>query len=99
MTETDRDEPQMYQPRAVLRGISPLIWRRLLCRECAVYRDGGGMIGIDARCNSNPDRRSRSEFAGVTKYHRDLPGCCRIPTPTGVQQLAEVRGRFAGGSA
>jgi hypothetical protein len=79
--ETDRPEAQIYQLRAVLRGISPLIWRRLLVRsdstvarlhevlqiafgwdddehlnrfeirgrEYAVYRDGGGMIGIDAR--------------------------------------------------
>jgi hypothetical protein len=80
VVETDRPEAQIYQLRAVLRGISPLIWRRLLVRsdstvaqlhevlqiafgwddehlnrfeirgrEYAVYRDGGGMIGIDAR--------------------------------------------------
>jgi Plasmid pRiA4b ORF-3-like protein len=79
MADTDRHEPQIYQLRVVLRGISPLIWRRLLVRsdstvaqlhevlqvafgwddehlnrfeirgrEYAVYRDGGGMIGIDA---------------------------------------------------
>src|SRR5450755_616881 len=79
MGETHRHEAQIYQLRAVLRGISPLIWRRLLVRsdsyvaqlhqtlqvafgwddehlnrfeirgrEYAVYRDGGGMIGIDA---------------------------------------------------
>ncbi|MGA2841598.1 MAG: plasmid pRiA4b ORF-3 family protein [Steroidobacteraceae bacterium] len=79
MAETDRHEPQIYQLRVVLRGISPLIWRRLLVcsdstvaqlhevlqiafgcgdehlnrfeirgREYSVYRDGGGMIGIDA---------------------------------------------------
>ena len=30
MAETDRHEPQIYQLRAVLRGISPLVWRRLL---------------------------------------------------------------------
>jgi hypothetical protein len=79
MGETHQDEAQIYQLRAVLRGISPLIWRRLLARsdstvaelhqalqvafgwddehlnrfeirgrEYAVYRDGGGMIGIDA---------------------------------------------------
>jgi hypothetical protein len=80
VVETDRPEAQVYQLRAVLRGISPLIWRRLLVRsdstvaqlhqvlqitfgwdddhlnrfeirgrEYAVYRDGSGMIGIDAR--------------------------------------------------
>src|SRR5450755_1569773 len=80
MGETHRHEAQIYQLRAVLRGISPLIWRRLRVRsdstvaqlhqalqvafgwddehlnrfeirgrEYAVYRDGGGMIGIDAR--------------------------------------------------
>jgi Plasmid pRiA4b ORF-3-like protein len=80
VVESDRPEAQIYQLRAVLRGISPLIWRRLLVRsdstvarlhavlqiafgwddehlnrfeirgrEYAVYRDGGGMIGIDAR--------------------------------------------------
>jgi pRiA4b ORF-3-like protein len=79
MAETDRHEPQIYPPRVVLRGISPLIWRRLLVRsdstvaqlhevlqvafgwdgehlngfeirgrEYSVYRDGGGIIGIDA---------------------------------------------------
>ena len=79
MVETDRHEGRIYQLRAVLRGISPIIWRRLLVRsdgtvaqlhevlqiafgwndehlnrfeilgrEYAVYRDGGGMIGIDA---------------------------------------------------
>jgi hypothetical protein len=79
MPETDRHAAQLYQLRAVLRGISPLIWRRLLVRsdstvaqlhevlqiafgwddehlnrfeirgrEYAVYRDGGGMIGIDS---------------------------------------------------
>lgn len=79
MGETSHPEPQIYQLRAVLRGISPLIWRRLLVRsdstvaqlhealqvafgsddehlnrfeirgrEYAVYRDGGGIIGIDA---------------------------------------------------
>ena len=72
-------EVQIFQLRMVLRGISPLIWRRLLVRcdstvaqlhealqvafgwddvhlnrfeirgrEYAVYRDGGGLIGIDA---------------------------------------------------
>jgi hypothetical protein len=80
MADTDRHEPQIYQLRAVLRGSSPLIWRRLLVRsdsavaklhevlqvafawgdehlnrfeirgrEYAVYCDGGGMIGIDAK--------------------------------------------------
>jgi hypothetical protein len=80
MAETDRHEAHIFQLRVVLRGISPLIWRRLLVRgdstvaqlhealqvafgwddehlnrfeirgrEYAVYRDGGGMIGIDAR--------------------------------------------------
>lgn len=80
MGETHHDEAQIYRLRAVLRGISPLIWRRLLVRsdstvaqlhqtlqvafgwddehlnrfeirgrEYAVYHDGGGMIGIDAR--------------------------------------------------
>lgn len=79
MGETHHGEAQIYQLRAVLRGISPLIWRRLLVRsvstvaqlheapqivfgwedlhlnrfeirgrEYAVYRDGGGIIGIDA---------------------------------------------------
>ena len=33
MAETDRIEPQIYQLRVVLRGISPLIWRRLLVRS------------------------------------------------------------------
>jgi hypothetical protein len=33
MAETDRHEAQIYQLRAVLRGISPLIWRRLLVRS------------------------------------------------------------------
>ena len=80
MVDTDRHEAQIFQLRVVLRGISPLIWRRILVRsdstvaqlhaalqvafgwddehlnrfeirgrEYAVYRDGGGMIGIDAR--------------------------------------------------
>jgi Plasmid pRiA4b ORF-3-like protein len=79
MAETDRHDQQIYQLRVILRGISPLIWRRLLVcsdstvaqlhevlqiafgwddehlnrfeirgREYSVYRDGGGMIGIDA---------------------------------------------------
>jgi hypothetical protein len=74
------EDAQIYQQRAVIRGISPLIWRRLLVRddstvaqlhevlqiafgwndehlnrfeirgrEYAVYREGGGLIGIDAR--------------------------------------------------
>jgi hypothetical protein len=33
MGETHRHEAQIYQLRAVLRGISPLIWRRLLVRR------------------------------------------------------------------
>src|ERR1039457_3226111 len=33
MADTDRHEPQIYQLRLVLRGISPLIWRRLLVRS------------------------------------------------------------------
>jgi len=79
MAEADHPEAQIYQLRAVVRGISPMIWRRLLVRddstvaqlhevlqiafgwedehlnrfeirgrEYAIYRDGGGMIGIDA---------------------------------------------------
>jgi hypothetical protein len=79
MADTNRSDEQIFQLRVVLRGISPLIWRRLLVRsdstvaelhealqvafgwddqhlnrfeirgrEYAVYRDGGGMIGIDA---------------------------------------------------
>ena len=80
MAEADREDVQIYQLRAVIRGISPMIWRRLLVRndstvaqlhevlqiafgwddehlnrfeirgrEYAVYREGGGLIGIDAR--------------------------------------------------
>jgi hypothetical protein len=80
MVEKTDPEVLIFQLRVVLRGISPLIWRRLLVRsdstvaqlhealqvvfgwddehlnrfeirgrEYAVYRDGGGMIGIDAR--------------------------------------------------
>jgi len=33
MAETDRHEEQIYQLRAALRGVSPLIWRRLLVRS------------------------------------------------------------------
>jgi hypothetical protein len=33
MAEPDCLEPRIYQLRAVLRGISPLIWRRLLVRS------------------------------------------------------------------
>ena len=33
MAETDHHDPQNYQLRVVLRGISPLIWRRLLVRS------------------------------------------------------------------
>jgi Plasmid pRiA4b ORF-3-like protein len=33
MAEGDRHEPQIYQLRVVLHGISPLIWRRLLVRS------------------------------------------------------------------
>jgi hypothetical protein len=33
MVETDRREAQIYQLRAVLRCISPVIWRRLLVRS------------------------------------------------------------------
>src|SRR5882757_9739102 len=81
MAEKSSLQVQIFQLRVVLRGISPLIWRRLLVRsdstvaqlhealqvafgwdddhlnrfeirgrEYAVYRDGGGMIGIDADC-------------------------------------------------
>jgi hypothetical protein len=32
MAGTDRHESQIYQLRAVLRGISPLVWKRLLVR-------------------------------------------------------------------
>jgi len=32
MAERDPQEPRIYQLRAVLRGVSPLIWRRLLVR-------------------------------------------------------------------
>ena len=35
MVESDRPEAQIYQLRAVLRGISPLIWRRLLLHNNA----------------------------------------------------------------
>src|SRR5450755_3717027 len=80
MAEANRPEAQIYQLRAVIRGISPMIWRRLLVRddstvaqlhevlqiafgwddehlnrfeirgrEYAMYREGGGLIGIDAR--------------------------------------------------
>lgn len=80
MAEADVSEAPVYQLRAVIRGISPMIWRRLLVRddstvaqlhevlqiafgwddehlnrfeirgrEYAVYREGGGLIGIDAR--------------------------------------------------
>ncbi len=33
MAETDRHEAQIYQLRVVLRGISPLVWRRFLVRD------------------------------------------------------------------
>jgi hypothetical protein len=80
MAEAGRPEAKIYQLRAVIRGISPMIWRRVLARdestvaqlhevlqiafgwddvhlnrfeiqgrEYAVYREGGGLMGIDAR--------------------------------------------------
>jgi Plasmid pRiA4b ORF-3-like protein len=37
MAEADRAEAQIYQLRAVIRGISPMIWRRLLvCDDSTV---------------------------------------------------------------
>jgi Plasmid pRiA4b ORF-3-like protein len=39
MTKSDRREPQIYQIRVVLRGISPLIWRRVLVREESTVAD------------------------------------------------------------
>jgi Plasmid pRiA4b ORF-3-like protein len=88
MAEADRAEAQIYQLRAVIRGIRPMIWRRLLVRddstvaqlqevlqiafgwndkhldrveirgrEYAVYREGGGLIGIDARRVRLSDRK------------------------------------------
>jgi hypothetical protein len=37
MVEADRAEAQTYQLRAVIRGISPMIWRRLLvCDDSTV---------------------------------------------------------------
>jgi hypothetical protein len=42
VVETNRPEAQIYQLRAVLRGISPLIWRRLLVRgDSTVARTRG----------------------------------------------------------
>jgi hypothetical protein len=74
MAEADRLEAQIYQLRAVIRGVSPMIWRRLLVRDDSTVaqlhevlqiafgwddehlnrfeirgREGGGLIGIDAR--------------------------------------------------
>ena len=93
-----RNEPdEIYQFRAVLRAISPLIWRRLLVRSEStladlheilqvafgwedvhhnrfeirgrgyeVYRDGGGMTGIDAEdvrlCDLNLRRLERFDY-------------------------------------
>src|ERR1039458_2232028 len=99
MAETDRHEEQIYQLRAVLRGISPLIWRRLLVRsdstvaqlhevlqvafgwddehlnrfeirgrECAVYRDGGGMID---RVFAAPSINQSRHCSGCTRGN-----CC-----------------------
>jgi hypothetical protein len=34
MAKTDHHDPRIYQLRVVLRGISPLIWRRLLGSTC-----------------------------------------------------------------
>jgi Plasmid pRiA4b ORF-3-like protein len=109
MAEIDRHELQIYQLRVVFRGISPLIWRRLLVRsdstvaqlhevlqiafgwddehlhrfeirgrEYAVYRDGGGMIGIDATtvrlCDLNLRRLERFvyeyDFGDSGERHR-----------------------------
>jgi hypothetical protein len=33
MAGTDHPEAQIYQLRVVMRGISPMIWRRLLVRD------------------------------------------------------------------
>jgi hypothetical protein len=33
MAEADRPEAKIYQLRAVIRGISPMVWRRLLVRD------------------------------------------------------------------
>ena len=50
MADTNHHETQICQLRAVPRGVSPLIWRRLMMgNDSTVYRDGGGMIRIDAR--------------------------------------------------
>jgi hypothetical protein len=40
MAEADRAEAQIYQLRGVIRGISPMIWRRLLVRD---DRHGGAV--------------------------------------------------------
>ena len=48
MGETHRHEAQIHQLRAVLRGISPLIWRRLLVRsDSSVAEHEIHNLGVD----------------------------------------------------
>jgi hypothetical protein len=119
MGEIDHPEPRIYQLRAVLRGIGPLIWRRLLVRsdstvaqlhealqvafgwddehlnrleirgrEYAVYRDGGGLIGIDATgmrlgqfgLTLHPDKTRLLEFGRFATENRRRRGLAKPET-------------------
>ena len=70
MAEADRAEAQIYQLRAVIRGISPMIWRRLLVRDDSTVAQLHEVLQIafgwdDEHLNRFEIRSAGREYAGI----------------------------------
>ena len=77
MGEARRHEAQIYPLRAVLRGISPLIWRRVLYD-----------LRLEATLPINPrEQLVRQQLAEYLHDHRSCPCCQQLPAVKGYHSL------------
>jgi hypothetical protein len=65
MTESDPHKPQIYQLRVMLRGISPLIWRRLLVHSESTVAQNAALIGGRDRASSLDGENLGVRYSGV----------------------------------
>ena len=93
MAETNRHEPQIYQLRVVLRGISPLIWRRLLVRSDSTVAELHQALQV--AFGRDDEHLNRFEIRG-REYAVYRDGGCRLEPLNTVGYPVPRKGRYSG---
>src|SRR5207249_1732942 len=84
-------EPVVYQLRIVLRGVSPLIWRRLLVRSDSTIADLHATFQLALGWS---DEHLNRFVTTITRSHARLAAGCRPALPGGIGYPLGSHARF-----